>query len=108
LVLNILTDNIAAESISGPAPRLIGFDPDNGCPMNLFPLVREPVLGDPKPTGTVARRYAPGPKHMEDTMLFLGAYLVVFKAVITELAFNSLTQPLMSIGELIGVASWAG
>jgi len=90
LILDILADDIATQTIPGTMARLIGLDPDNRSSMEALPLGREPFLRDPEAPGTFSVRHSPSPEDMEHAMPFFRPDLVILQALKPQLAFNPL------------------
>ena len=106
LILDVLADDVAAETVPGTMARLIGLDPDHRSAVEGLPLRREPFLGDPEPASAFPIRHPPGPEDMEDAMPFFRPDLVILQALKPQLAFNPLTQLLVMIGEFLRVPAF--
>ena len=69
LILDVLADDVAAQTVPRPMAGLIRLDPDDRRPMQGLPLCREPFLRDPEAPGTFPVRYPPGPKDMVSAVI---------------------------------------
>ncbi len=106
LILDVLADDVAAETVAGPMAGLIGLDPDDRRTMESLPLRRKPCLGDPEAPGAFPVRHPPSPEDMEHAMSLLRPDLVIFQALKTQLPFNPLTQLFVMVGELFRIPAF--
>ncbi len=97
LILDVLADDIAAQTIPGPMAGLIRLDPDDRSPVEGLPLRRQPVLGDPKAASAFPIRHPPGPEDVEHPMPFFRSDLVILQPLKPQLAFDALPQLLVVI-----------
>jgi len=106
LILNILADDVAAETVPGAVAGLIRLDPDHRRSVQSLPLGREPFLRDPEPTSAFPVRHPPGPEDMEDAMPFFRPHLVILQALKPELSFDPLAQLLVVIGQFLRIPAF--
>src|SRR5690606_28668354 len=106
LLLNVLTDDVAAQSVSGTMTGLIGLNPHHWSPVQGLALCREPFLRDPETPGALPIWHPPGPADMEHAMPLLRPDLVILQALKSQLTFDPLAQLLVMVGELFRIPAF--